>query len=117
MNPNYNQTLTVYTNVTGGWRREVLTECFFKATTGTVSSGNTLNSQNAYVARIPPQEAPLLLHTGDLIVKGHVSDEITGKSPNTATEVLKRYQPNAFRVTSFSDNTAFPVDKHYRVGG
>lgn len=99
------------------WTRQVFADCFFKAVTGTVQSGNTLNAQNVYVARIPVDTGAVLLHEGDLVLKGEISDEINGKSPNTATEILKKYQPNAFRVTSFSDNTSFPVDKHYRAGG
>lgn len=122
MNPNYNQTITVYSKSKDDqnreiWTRQVFKDCFFKAVTGTVQSGNTLNAQNVYVARIPDDSGAVLLHEGDLVLKGEISDEITGKSPDTAVEVLKRYQPNAFRVTSFSDNTGFPVDKHYRAGG
>lgn len=117
MNPNYDQTITVFMSGKGEWKRRVLENCFFKAATGTIASGNTLNSQNVYVARIPEQEIPLSFKTGDLIIKGAVKEVITDKSPNTATEILKKYQPNAFRVTSFSDNTNFPVDKHYRAGG
>lgn len=122
MNPNYNQMITVYSKSKDEkgkdvWTRQVFADCFFKAVTGTVQSGNTLNAQNVYVARIPVDTGAVLLHEGDLVLKGEISDEINGKSPNTATEILKKYQPNAFRVTSFSDNTSFPVDKHYRAGG
>lgn len=127
MNPNYNQTITVYSKSKDAagkdaWSRKVLQDCFFKAATGIASGGNSatatnLYSKNVYVARIPAEYGSVLLHEGDIIVKGMVEDEITSKSPNTATELLKRYQPNAFRVTSFSDNTNFPVDKHYRAGG
>lgn len=122
MNPNYNQTITIYSKSKDAagkdvWTRQVLQDCFFKAVTGTVPSGNTLNSKNVYVARIPAGHGYVSLHEGDIIVKGMVEHEITSKSPNTATELLKRYQPDAFRVTSFSDNTNFPVDKHYRAGG
>lgn len=117
MNPNYDQTLTVYASGPNGWERMVYEDCFFKAATGTAASGNTLNSQNVYVARIPMQKRSVMLKTGDLIIRGIVEDEITNKSPKTAAEILKKYQPDAFRVTSFSDNTRFPVDKHYRAGG
>lgn len=127
MNPNYNQTITVYNKCKDEhgkdvWTRQVIRDCFFKATTGIASGGNSgsaanLYSKNMYVARIPEETGKVLLHEGDIIVKGEAAEEITSSSPNTATEVLKRYQPNAFRVTSFSDNTAFSVDKHYRAGG
>lgn len=127
MNPNYNQTITVYSKSRDDagkdvWTRRVLQDCFFKATTGIASGGNSgasanLYSKNVYVVRIPAEYGPVLLREGDIIIKGIVEDEITSKTPNTATELLKRYQPDAFRVTSFSDNTSFPVDKHYRAGG
>lgn len=127
MNPNYNQTITVYSKSKDDagkdiWTRRVLQDCFLKAATGIASGGNSgtsanLYSKNVYVVRIPAEHGPVLLREGDIIIKGIVEDEITSKTPNTATELLKRYQPNAFRVTSFSDNTNFPVDKHYRVGG
>lgn len=122
MNPNYNQTITVYSKSKDSqnrevWTRQVIRGCFFKAATGTVQSGNTLKAQNVYVARIPAASGQVLLHEGDIVVRGEIPDEVTGKSPNTAVEVLKRYQPDAFRVNSFSDNTNFPIDKHYRAGG
>lgn len=127
MNPNYNQTITVYSKSKDekgkdAWTRQVFQDCFFKASTGIASGGGSgtavnLYSKNVYVARIPEEAGNVQLHEGDIIVKGEVSEEITSSSPNTATELLKRYQPNAFRVTSFSDNTNFPVDGHYRAGG
>lgn len=127
MNPNYNQIITVYSKAKDehgkdAWTRQVFWDCFFKASTGIISGGNSgtvvnLYSKNVYVARIPEEAGQVLLHEGDIIVKGEIVEEITSSSPNTATELLKRYQPNAFRVTSFSDNTNFPVDAHYRAGG
>lgn len=127
MNPNYNQTITVYSkskDVQGkdAWTRQVFQDCFFKASTGIAPGGNSgtavnLYPKNVYVARIPEEAGKVLLHEGDIIVRGIVEDEVTSKSPNTAAELLKRYQPDAFRVTSFSDNTNFPVDGHYRAGG
>lgn len=120
MNPNYIHTITVF-HKTGqnkdSWARQVFHDCFFKATTGTVASGNTLNSSNVYVARIPAQHQPLSISEGDIIALGEIREDITGVIPNTAVDILRKYQPNAFRVTSFSDNTSFPVDKHYRAGG
>lgn len=121
MNPNYIHTITVYhkeeTDKKDTWSKRIIPDCFFKAVTGTVSSGNTLSTQNVYVARIPKQVPPLVLSPSDIIIKGEAQESITGVPPYTATEILKKYQPDAFRVTSFSDNTGFPVDKHYRAGG
>lgn len=122
MNPNDNQTVTVYRKSRDAdgrdvWERNVYKNCFFHANTATAQNGTKLSSQNVYVARIPEQDTPVLLREGDIIVRGEALEEITGTGKNTATEILHKYQPNAFRVTSFSDNSDFPVDKHYRAGG
>lgn len=54
---------------------------------------------------------------GDIVVKGDCPEEITGKTPNTASELLNRWKQEAFEVTAFSDNTSHMCEKHYRVGG
>ena len=82
-------------------------------------NGTDASQVNTYVARIPAETAGtgFSVMTGDLVIKGECPDEITGKSPNTAAEVLLKYKPNAFKVTAFSDNTGHLMDKHYRLGG
>lgn len=54
---------------------------------------------------------------GDIVIYGECLEEITGVSGQTAAQVLNRHKPNAFKVTAFSDNTGFPLAKHYRLGG
>ena len=90
--------------------------------------------QNVYTARNPKSDSYLPYHEwaqkpevartsyftfslGDIVVKGECDDLITGASPNTATELLQKYKPDAFLVTAFSDNTSHQMSKHYRVGG
>ena len=51
------------------------------------------------------------------MVKGECKEELTGEGGQTAAQILNRYKPGAFKVTAFSDNTGFPVGKHYRLGG
>lgn len=53
----------------------------------------------------------------DIVVKGECHDEITGTNPFTSVQVLGRHKPEAFYVTAFSDNSSFPISKHYRMGG
>ena len=53
----------------------------------------------------------------DIVVEGVCREEITGIDGHTATQLLNRNKPNAFKITAFSDNTAFRVGKHYRLGG
>ena len=57
------------------------------------------------------------LNPGDIVVKDACMEEITGKMPNTASELLARQKPEAFQITAFSDNTSHLRGKHYRVGG
>ena len=53
----------------------------------------------------------------DIVVRGECSDEISGTSPDTASQILSRNKPDAFVVTAFSDNTSHWMAKHYRLGG
>lgn len=143
MNPNYNQTITIYNCLRAQdnpgskkdiWQRTVLHDCFYKNVIGQVESGNSIKMANVYTARIP--ESPMYVpyaewiilpenirknrftfRLDDIIVKGECREEITGTSPNTASELLSRHKPDAFKVTAFSDNTSHRYGKHYRVGG
>lgn len=141
MNPNYIHTLTIYNCLRAEdnpdskkdvWYRTVLHDCYYKNVMGRVDSDKTSRMQNAYVARIPEHPAYLpyrewikkeeresyfTVRLGDVIVKGECMDEITGRSPDTATDLLQRDKPDAFKVTAFSDNTSHQRSRHYRVGG
>lgn len=138
MNQNYVHTITLYNRIRAAdrqdkkehWQRTVLRNCFWKATTNTSFGDKEANVSNTYVVRIPQDTLYVPYHVfakspdghftvsqGDIIVHGECSDEITGEAGKTAAQLVERYRPEAFRVTAFSDNTAFPVDKHYRLGG
>lgn len=138
MNQNYVHTITLYNRIRAAdrpdrkeyWRRTVLRNCFWKATTNTSFGDKEANVSNTYVVRIPKSERYVPYHVfvkspdghftvsqGDIVVHGECNDEITGVAGKTAAQFVERYRPEAFRVTAFSDNTAFPVDKHYRLGG
>lgn len=119
MNPNYVNTITVYRNKNGAWSRTVLHKCFWKAKIETVQDGTNAKQVNSYTVRIPVESAGLgfVTSTNDIVVLGEIAEEITGKSPYTATEIMQRFKPDAFKITAFSDNTSCCVDKHYRLGG
>lgn len=138
MNQNYVHTITLYNRIRAAdrqdkreqWRRTILRGCFWKAATNTSFGDKEANVSNTYVVRIPKSERYVPYHAfvkspdghftvsqGDIVVHGECSDEITGEAGKTAAQLIERYRPEAFRVTAFSDNTAFPVDKHYRLGG
>ncbi len=144
MNPNYNQTITIYNcfrakdnpnSMKDIWQRTVLHGCFYKNVMGRSEYADRApKMESVYIVRIPEnaeykpyQEWRLLpekersgyftCSMKDIVVKGECLDEISGASPYTATEVLSRYKPDAFVVTAFSDNTSYLCAKHYRIGG
>lgn len=138
MNPNYCHTITVYSRIQARdsedrkehWKRTVLRNCFYKSKISTVMNGTQASVQNTYTVRIPEddrylpyvdfvkdQKGHFTLSQDDIVVYGECTEEITGEAGNRAAELLGRHKPNAFKVTAFSDNTAFPVSKHYRLGG
>lgn len=138
MNPNYVHTITLYNRIkaadTGNkkerWIRTVLRGCFWKSQVSTGYGGTQATVSNTYVVRIPKDsrylpyaefakdpEGHFTVSVEDIVVHGECTEEITGESGNMAVQVLQRHKPDAFKVTAFSDNTAFPVSKHYRLGG
>lgn len=119
MNPNYNQTVTVFRKSGSAWSRQVFENCFWKSGIVTVQNNTEASQTNTYTVRIPLETAgsEFSASPGDVVVLGECTDEITGKSPNTASEVLRRNKPNAFLVSAYSDNTSYLMAKHYRLGG
>lgn len=130
-NPNYNQTITIYNRYKKDgketWKKTSLDNCFFKCETNT-SFAQQATKINTYTVRIPLNAdyveprifavngEGFTLQEGDLCILGNCDEVITGTSGHTATEVVKRYKPNSFKITSVSVNTAF-IGAHYRIGG
>lgn len=138
MNPNYVHTITIFNRIKAAdtedrkehWIKTVLRNCFYKSQINTGFNGNQASVSNTYVARIPKDARYLpyaefvknpkghfTVSQDDVVIHGKCGEEITGESGQTAAQVLLRYKPDAFKVTAFSDNTSFPVGKHYRLGG
>lgn len=124
MNPNYVHTITIYHKQEKLWIKTVLENCFWKSGIaivpgGTESSKTQVSQTNTYTVRIPMSVAgsDFEVSTDDIVILGECQDDIAGKSPDTAVEVLHRHKPDAFKVTAFADNTSHLMDKHYRLGG
>lgn len=142
MNPNYNQTITLYNCLKAAdnpgkkdiWYRTVLEDCFYKAIVSRTESGKEIGMSNTYTVRIPQsvqykhyyewiglpdteRGQYFTVHMDDIVVCDECLDEITGITGSAATDILRRYKPDAFKITAFSDNTSFIADKHYRIGG
>ena len=118
-NPNYVHTITLYRQQDGSWTRTVLEGCFFKAVENTLQTGTQVTKSNTYTVRIPIEVvgAGFTVRPGDFVISGECTDEIGAAVGFRAAEVLNRYKPNAFKVTTVSDNTGHRMDKHYRLGG
>lgn len=138
MNPNYVHTITIYNKIKGTdaadrkehWKKTVLRNCFWKSVVNTVFGDKEASAQNTYTVRIAQNpsylpyaeyvknpEGHFTVSQDDIVIHGECTEEITGESGHTAVQVMQRYKPDAFKVTAFADNTAFFVDKHYRLGG
>lgn len=143
MNQNYGHTITLYNRIRAAdspdkrehWFKTVLFNCFWKSVLimrqgGTDGTKVNAVQVNAYTVRIPQDgryvpygefiKSPyghFTVSQDDIVVLGECRDEITGESGQMAAQVLNRHKPNAFKVTAFSDNTSFPIQKHYRLGG
>lgn len=142
LNNNYNCSITIFNKLNSKdstigkekWQRTNLVDCFYKAETAVFQSNTEASKDNTYTVRIPQSEYYLpynewkllsdgerekyfTLSIGDIIVGYECYDFIDGSSGNTATQVLNNHKPNAFKITSISDNTRFPFGKHYRLGG
>lgn len=138
MNQNYIHTITLYNRIRAAdspdkkehWFKTVLYNCFWKSVVNTGFHDTQASVRNTYVARIPQDDRYLPYHEfikspdghftvsqDDVVVCGECQDDITGETGQMAAQVLNRHKPNAFKVTAFSDNTAFPIQKHYRLGG
>ena len=92
MNPNYNQIITVFRKVGTAWSKSVFEQCFWKSGITVVQNDTEASQTNTYTVRIPLEAAgsDFSASPGDVVVLGECADEITGKSPNTAAEVLRR---------------------------
>lgn len=139
INPNYCKTITLYNRLLPAdndgkeaWIRTTLTDCFFSIKTSLTASEGVLSPGGEYICRIPAQDAykpytewkaltnkaeTFTISKGDIVVLGTVTDEIDGTKGHRAADILLKYQPDAFRVMAFADNSRYPFGGHYKLGG
>lgn len=142
VNPNYKETITIYNCLKAGdnpdkkdiWYCHVLHNCFYKNVIGLKENGKGLQMANGYTVRIPQslkykpyrewcsleeteREQYFTLSENDIVIKGECHEEITGTGASTASQILNKHKPEAFRITAISDNTHALAGKHYRLGG
>lgn len=142
VNPNYKDTITIYNCLKATdnpkkkdvWHRHVLHNCFYKNVIGLKENGKGLQMANGYTVRIPKslmykpyhewckleeqvRKKYFTLSENDIVIKGECREEITGTGAATASQVLNKHKPDAFRITAISDNTNALAGKHYRLGG
>lgn len=136
MNPNYVHTITLYNCIRAKdirankdvWRKTVLRDCFYKASETVVQDGTSASKVSTYTARIPAHDRflryPLYCKTpdgyftvsvGDIVVLGECAEDITDEMP--AAKLLIKHKPDAFIVSTFSDNTGHITGRHYKIGG
>lgn len=142
LNPNYNQTITLYNCLKGAdnpngtvdvWYKRVLPDCFYKASMQQVNSGFNTQMGGAYTVRIPVSDlykpyavwAALsaavrgnyfTIRNDDIVILGSSAETISNVTGNTSSQVLARNKPNAFKVTATAENTS-GIEPHYRLGG
>ena len=139
INPNYCDTVTIYNRVASadndgkeGWASTQLENCFFNVRTTVSASEGMFNAEGTYILRIPASTSykpyqewkdlkdkagTFTASKGDLVVLGAVDDTIDGTKGHRASDVLLKYQPDAFKVMSISDNSRYPFGGHYKLGG
>ena len=127
INPTFCDTITVYHQERKidettkrsviQWIRKVYHDCFFGTVTAQAVNGTTLSVTDSYTVRIPAGDFISPITTGDIVMKGEVSDEVSDVAGCRATDVLNRYKPNSFTVRAFSDNTKLKQGAHYKLTG
>lgn len=137
----WNKTITLYNKYEDSasgqvsWYRHLLKNCFVKHTKSSFSAGNTKNSTNSTIIRIPKQsnfispfdwaDVPnnlkgknMTLQVGDLIVLGNTLDEINEHiQGQRANDIAKKYDAlGCMFIASININTDLP-GAHYLVRG
>lgn len=138
MNPNFNKTVTIYNCLKAKdtedrkaqWWKKTLHNCSW---TGDIKTGQKERTDQTKtpetVVRIPPQEtldcmpysewknspsSAFTLNAGDVVILGECDDDITGVSPDTASEFISRHN-DCIMIKAVKDNTRTLGFKHYKV--
>lgn len=138
MNPNFNQTVTIYNCLKSKdtedhkaqWWKKTLHNCSW---TGDIKTGQKERTDQTKtpetVVRIPIQtdleylpytewknnpSASFTLNPGDVVILGECDDEITGISPDTASEFIQKHS-ECFMIQLVKDNTRCLGFKHLKA--
>lgn len=99
------------------WERKAYKNCYFGANSVENLSGNTLSQASSYTVRIPYDDEKKVFTSGDIIVCGEVTDEISNVSGSRTADLIAKYKPDCFTVRTITDNTKIPHGAHYKLTG
>lgn len=99
------------------WVRNVYKNCYFGTNEAESVSGNTLSQASSYTVRIPHENKKIEVISGDIIVRGEVSDEISNVQGERTTDLISKYKPDCFTVRVITDNTKIKHGAHYKLTG
>lgn len=117
----WNKPITVYHRVESkdalgktitDWTRFQLSNCFYGLKARQAISGLEIVSRNVHIVRIPEDSIPtgFVIGKGDIIVKGHVEDELQQNDSGSALRT--KYAGNCFVVNRYGDNRSLPATAH-----
>lgn len=136
MLPTFDYTITVFNKLSyqdsasglDVWEKTVLHNCYWGSKAVRSVQGTTVSIGSAFVVRVPKNDAykpysewkndfkdGFTFSTGDFIVKGEVTEEVTAAN---IKKVIAKYRPEAFEVRLFRDNTGtIEALEHYHIEG
>ena len=127
INPTFSETITHFlqkrvidpeTNrSTTEWERKCYKNCYFGSNSVESLSGNTLSQASSYTVKIPYSEEKKVFTSGDIIVRGEVTDKISNIQGQRTTDLIAKYKPDCFTVRTISENTKIPHGAHYKLTG
>lgn len=116
MPEHWNKTVTLFLrkeiNKKVQWEKLVFSRCFFKHIRSSEFDEKSRINGESYVVRIPCNTA-FAVPRGSIAVLGEIADIIEENA--SGNDVLKRYDDNAFKINTVSDNTGFYMP-HIRIG-
>ena len=120
INPTFCDTITLYhrDKSTNQWSGQVFRECYFGNEESSSTSGVNLKKGNTYIVRIPTVTSRVVkVQTGDVIVKGYVTDDIADVQGQRVSDLLAKYRPYCFTVSGIKYNTKIKFGAHIKVTG
>lgn len=135
MLPTFDYTITVLNKLSARdsatkldvWKATVLHNCAWSGRAERSVQGNTVSVGNVFVVRVPKSSDyypyndwkksmdGFTFSTGDYIIKGEITEEIT---PDSVLDIVNAHKPEAFIIKLFQDNTGtVEALEHYHIEG